>query len=151
MLEIFEKFKKLGWKDDDILLASEEDLKVVENKLQISLPESYKLFAMNYLNIGLRGIQFLPLKESNPMYILSELRNAQEYSNLPKHLIPFVNDNDDFYCFNLKSKQPDYQVVYWSHNGVTDEKWENFTTWIDKCLIGEYMANKSKYDFKDLF
>ena len=101
------------------------------------------------MNIGLRGIQFLPLNESKPMYILSELDNARKYFSLPKYLIPIVNDNDDYYCFDLRSDESDYKIVYWSHNGFTDEKWDNFLDWVEKCLIEEYLKNQSKYNFKN--
>ena len=97
--------------------------------------------------MGLRGIQFLPLEASEPMYLLNELNNARKYFELPTHLIPFVNDNDDYYCFDIKSSNQDFKVVYWSHNGSSNENWENFLDWMEKCLIGEYLEKKSEYDF----
>jgi hypothetical protein len=148
MKEVFEQLKNLGWQDEDIQLAKESEIEIVEQELRIIFPETYRVFAKKYLNMGLRGIQFLPFDSSTPMYILNELNNAREYFDLPKHLIPFVNDNDDFFCFDLKSNAPDYKVVYWSHNGTTDEKWDNFLNWTEKCLIGEYLKSKSQYDFE---
>lgn len=148
MRELFEQLKNLGWQDEDIPLAKESEIEKVENELKISFPTSYKTFAKDYLNMGLRGIQFLPFAASEPMYLLSELNNARKYFELPNHLIPFINDNDDYYCFDLKSNQPDYKVVYWSHNGLTNERWENFLDWLEKCLIGEYLEKKSEYDFE---
>jgi hypothetical protein len=148
MEKLFEQMKSLGWQDEDIPLAIEAEIEKVEVELGIYFPISYKAFARDYLNIGLRGIQFLPLESSKPMYLLSELNSARKYFGLPNHLIPFINDNDDYYCFDLKSNDSDYNVVYWSHNGTTNEKWKNFLDWMEKCLIGEYLENKSTYDFE---
>lgn len=147
MRELFEQLKDLGWQDEDIPLANESEIEKIEYELGISFPNSYKTFAKSYLSIGLRGIQFLPLSSSEPMYLLSELNNARNYFDLPNHLIPFINDNDDYYCFDLNSNSSDYKIVYWSHNGSTNEKWDNFLDWIEKCLIGEYLNAKSINDF----
>ncbi|WP_052354351.1 SMI1/KNR4 family protein [Flectobacillus major] len=148
MKELFEQLKNLGWQDEDIPLASEPEIEKVEKELGITFPIAYKTFAKEYLNIGLRGVQFLPFNSSEPMYLINELNNARTYFELPNHLIPFINNNDDYYCFDLKSNIPDYKVAYWSHNGTTNEKWDNFLDWMEKCLIGEYLQNKSKYDFE---
>jgi hypothetical protein len=79
MNKFFEQLKNLGWQDEDIPLAVESDIERIENELRISFPVSYKAFAKDYLNIGLKGIQFLPLDSSEPMYILNELNNARKY------------------------------------------------------------------------
>ena len=39
-------------------------------------------------------------------------------------------DNGDFYCINRTG-----EVVYWSHNGATDERWPNLATWISEAWI----------------
>ena len=66
------------------------------------------------------------------------MKEARE-KELPHHLIPFLEDNGDYYCFDLSTKAPEYEVTYWSHNGTTDEKWGNFIDWVEKCWIGEHL------------
>ena len=51
---------------------------------------------------------------------------------LPRDLLPICEDNGDYYCMNAKG-----QVVFWSHNGRTDEKWKDLATWIEAVWIGE--------------
>src|SRR5262249_51831625 len=57
---------------------------------------------------------------------------AWDEMELPKKLLPICEDNGDYYCMNAKG-----EVVFWSHNGSTDEKWKNLATWIEEVWIGE--------------
>jgi hypothetical protein len=69
---------------------------------------------------------------------VANVNNAREHHGLDDHLLPFVEEQDgEYYCFNLKSEAPEYEVVYWSHNGATGEKWDNFLDWVEQCWIGE--------------
>jgi hypothetical protein len=51
---------------------------------------------------------------------------------VPKNLIPICEDDGDYYCMNRKG-----EVVFWSHDGVTDEKWKDLAAWIEEVWIGE--------------
>ena len=51
---------------------------------------------------------------------------------VPEDLIPICQDNGDYYGMNKKG-----QVVFWSHDGATDEKWKDLATWIEEVWIGE--------------
>jgi hypothetical protein len=44
---------------------------------------------------------------------------------VPRDLLPICEDNGDYFCMNQRG-----QVVYWSHNGTTDEKWPDLANWI---------------------
>ena len=50
---------------------------------------------------------------------------------LPEGLLPFCEDNADFYCLNEGG-----EVLFWSHNGWTDEKWPDLATWIKEVWVG---------------
>lgn len=49
---------------------------------------------------------------------------------VPRSLLPICEDNADYYCMNQSG-----QVVYWSHNGISDEKWPNLAAWIKQVWI----------------
>lgn len=51
---------------------------------------------------------------------------------LPRELLPICEDNGDYYCITGSG-----EVVYWSHNGPTDERWPDLATWIQKVWIDE--------------
>ena len=57
---------------------------------------------------------------------------AWDEMEVPRELLPFCEDNGDYYCLNQAG-----EVEYWSHNGVTDEKWKDLATWIKEVWIDE--------------
>jgi hypothetical protein len=57
---------------------------------------------------------------------------ARAEMGLPRNLVPICEDNGDYYCMNEAG-----EVVFWSHNGVTEEKWPDLATWIEQVWIGE--------------
>jgi hypothetical protein len=58
-------------------------------------------------------------------------RDAWE-SGVSRSLLPVCEDNADFYCINERG-----EIVYWSHDGPTDEKWPDLATWIQEVWIEE--------------
>ncbi|EIF51644.1 hypothetical protein SULAR_02233 [Sulfurovum sp. AR] len=49
---------------------------------------------------------------------------------LSRDLLPIVEDNGDYYCLNKSG-----EVVFWSHNGTTDEKWKNISDWYQQVCV----------------
>lgn len=58
--------------------------------------------------------------------------SAWNHYGVPKDLLPFCEDNADFFCLTA-----DGEVRYWSHNGWSPEKWPNLATWIKQAWIDE--------------
>ena len=58
--------------------------------------------------------------------------DAWTLMELPRELLPICEDNGDYYCMNERG-----EVVYWSHDGPTDERWPNLATWIQQVWIEE--------------
>ena len=49
---------------------------------------------------------------------------------VPSELLPVCEDNGDFYCL-----APSGEVVFWSHDGATDERWADLACWINEVWI----------------
>lgn len=60
---------------------------------------------------------------------------AHESAELPKRLLPICADNGDYYCMRASGKSP--EVVFWSHDGGTDERWPDLAAWIEAVWLGE--------------
>lgn len=58
------------------------------------------------------------------------LQRAREVG-VPEDWVPLCEDNGDYYCIT-----PTGEIVYWSHNGATDEQWANLAAWISAVWIG---------------
>lgn len=50
---------------------------------------------------------------------------------VPDELVPICEDNGDYYCMADTG-----EVVFWSHNGATDETWSDLAAWIAEVWIG---------------
>lgn len=59
------------------------------------------------------------------------VQSARELG-LPPDLLPICEDNANFFCITSTG-----EIVYWSHDGVTDERWSNLASWISEVWIGE--------------
>jgi len=64
--------------------------------------------------------------------LLEVAKEAWDQVGVPRDLIPICEDNGDYYCMNNSG-----EVVYWSHNGPTDERWPDLATWIKQVWIDE--------------
>src|SRR5262249_3257554 len=51
---------------------------------------------------------------------------------VPRDLLPICEANADFYCVNSVG-----EVVHWSHNGLSSEKWPSLADWIAQVWLGE--------------
>jgi hypothetical protein len=51
---------------------------------------------------------------------------------VPRELIPICEDNADFYCMDAAG-----EVVFWSHNGLSSEKWPTVADWIVQVWLTE--------------
>jgi hypothetical protein len=49
---------------------------------------------------------------------------------VPRDLLPFIEDNGDYFCLTS-----DGEVVYWSHNGSTDERWPTMAAWHQQVCV----------------
>lgn len=58
------------------------------------------------------------------------VQSARELG-VPDDLLPICDDNADYFCITANG-----EIVYWSHNGATDETWPNLATWITDVWIG---------------
>jgi hypothetical protein len=65
-------------------------------------------------------------------------KSAWEGYGVPRNLLPICEDNADFYCMNEAG-----EVVFWSHNGQSNEKWPDLASWIEEVWIGESSPNQA--------
>lgn len=133
--------QQLGTIDPAVQLPTTEEVQQIEHQLDVVFPPTYRTFLLEYSNISFGTFEMLrvnPSEEDSYLSIQNVVADARRYYHLPESLLPFLEDNGDYYCFNLESHAPECQVVYWSHDGLTNEKWLNFLDWVEKCWIDEY-------------
>ncbi|KAA3440027.1 SMI1/KNR4 family protein [Rufibacter hautae] len=137
-MEILERLKSLNKPvPKSPALPVEEDVKNAEEKFGVKFPPSYVEYQLEYSDIFFGTFEpYRLIEDGSYLDLIKAVSEAREYG-LPENLLPFLEDNGDYYRFDLNSEAPEYIVRYWTHNGTTDEKWENFLDWVERCWIEE--------------
>ncbi|HVG16050.1 MAG TPA: SMI1/KNR4 family protein [Chitinophagaceae bacterium] len=139
-MDTLEKLKSLNQSvPNPATLPAEADVKAAEEKLGIKFPPSYVKYQLEYSDVSFGHLEMYSLMEDGGyLDLIQAVNEARQYHQLPEHLLPFAAEQDgDYFCFDLQSEAPEYEVVYWSHNGTTDEGWQNFLDWVERCWIEE--------------
>ncbi|HVG12644.1 MAG TPA: SMI1/KNR4 family protein [Flavisolibacter sp.] len=137
-MDALEKLRSLGQSAPSLVASpSEEDVRNAEEKLGVKFPPSFITYQLEYADLTYGSFEpYLRIEDGSHLDLVNSVSEARAYG-LPQHLLPFVEDNGDYYCFDLATKAPEYKVRYWSHDGATDESWESFLDWVETCWIGE--------------
>ena len=109
---------------------SDEEIKEAEVKLGFNFPDEYIEFIKSGYILGNAPLEALEINSpGSHVDIYEAIESARKYYELPKNLLPILEDNSDYYCLNENG-----QVVFWSHNGTTDEKWNNVKEWQSQMI-----------------
>jgi hypothetical protein len=128
---ILKKLGRQGTGGNKSVLATDAQLVAIQADLGVKLPPAYRMYLCQYAHrqIG----TFEPYLASE---LVSAVREAWNYG-LEPHLLPFLEDNADHYCFDLRSKVEEPPVVFRPHDGTSTETWPNFEAWVEECWLGE--------------
>jgi len=115
--------------DDDTMLynlPSDDVLKMYQDEIGISFNEETKIYFKNLPYLSYNGFEPLLITTDldRRLDLLRVVRNAREMG-LPTDWLPIMESNGDYYAV-----RPDGRVAFWSHNGITDEEWEDIASWI---------------------
>lgn len=112
-------------------LPTIDEVDSIENKLGISFHPDLKKYLLEASDVFVGHLEPITVTEpESHTHILNVLEDARDMG-VPEELFPFCEDNSDFYCLNNKG-----EVVFWSHDGTTDEKWPNLANWVEEVWIG---------------
>lgn len=104
----------------------DEDISITEKALNWKFPQDYIDFIKSGYNLGESILEALEVGDTESYLDIVQVTNeARESYDLPTNLQPIVEDNSDYYCLTTSN-----EVVFWSHNGITDEKWDSLSSWI---------------------
>jgi len=114
----------------DYIPPSDEEIIEAQNKLGFKFPSDYISFIKSGYDLGDTPLEALEINSpGSHVDIYEAIECARKYYDLPVDLLPIVEDNADYYCLNKNN-----EVVFWSHNGATNEKWPNVTEWRKKMI-----------------
>jgi hypothetical protein len=114
-------------------LPTEEEVGPMEQRLGTNFHPDYRRFLLEASDVAYGTLEPATITDPESHTDLARVcEGAWNAMGVPKNLLPICEDNGDYYCMNAAG-----QVVYWSHNGATDEKWPDLATWIEEVWLGE--------------
>jgi len=114
-------------------LPTEQEINDAEAALGVKFTADYRRFLLEASDVEYGTLEpAVVLPDSGYLNLVEMATEAWDEMELPRKLLPICQDNGDYYCINAQG-----EIVYWSHNGMTDEKWRDLATWIDEVWIQE--------------
>jgi hypothetical protein len=114
-------------------LPTEDEVAEVESDLGVKFHPDYRRYLLEASDTIYGTLEPATITDPESHTHLPDIcETAWEEMELPKKLLPICEDNGDYYCMNKKG-----EVVFWSHDGATDEKWPDLATWIEQVWIEE--------------
>ncbi len=113
-----------------LTLPKEQDVVRAEKDLGITFPNQYRHFLLYASDVVYGTLEPANLDiRDNRLYLINVAKEGWD-AGIAKDLLPICQDNGDYYCLNKNG-----EVVYWSHNGFSNEKWSDLATWIHDVWI----------------
>lgn len=118
--------------DDLFRIPSDDDIDAAERLLGIPFPAGYREFLKSGSDVASACFDAPVIFPEAPPYLnlITIATEAWDVMGVPRELLPFIEDNGDYFCVT-----PDGGVVYWSHNGPTDERWSDIASWHQQVCI----------------
>jgi hypothetical protein len=112
-------------------LPTEDEVALAELKLEIHFHPDYRRFLLEASDVVVPTKE--PARVTLPpgrLYLVNIANDAWKKMHVPRDLLPICEDNADYYCMNK-----DGEIVFWSHDGITNERWKDLATWIKEVWI----------------
>lgn len=132
-----EAFAELRTKNEPVprppRLPTESEVDEVERVLAVRLHPDFRRYLLEASDIVLGILE--PVTITNPAAhtdLAKSAKTAWDKIGLPPEFMPVCENNGDYFCMNERG-----EVVFWSHNGWSSEKWPDLATWIKDVWIAE--------------
>ena len=114
-------------------LPTKAEVDQAENSLGLKFPGDYRqyLLAASDVVYGTHEPAIVT-PDAGHLDLVEMAETAWEEMDVPRDWLPFCEDNGDYYCL-----RPDGKVKFWSHDGASDETWDDLATWIKEVWIEE--------------
>jgi len=117
--------------DNPFRPPTDEEIAAAELRLGLAFHPDYRAFLRGGGDVADATLEPAVILPGSGHLDLFEIADtAWSLMGVPRHLLPFVEDNGDYYCVD-----PSGEVVYWSHNGITDEKWPTIAAWRQQVCV----------------
>ncbi len=113
-------------------LPTADEVAAAEKELDVRFHPDYRRYLLQASDVVYDAVDPAQITDRESHTSLFEVVDGARQMELPDELLPICEDNGSYFCMNARG-----EVVYWDHNGTTDEKWPDLATWIAEVWIGE--------------
>jgi hypothetical protein len=114
----------------DYVPPDDQVIERAQKALGVRFHRDYIAFIKSGYDLGDSILEPLQIDDPEPHVDMFEyVKEAWNDWGVPKTLLPIVHDNSDFYCIDANGR-----VVFWSHNGPTNETWPDIATWRSQMM-----------------
>lgn len=112
-------------------LPKKTEVAEAENRLGVKFSEDYRRFLLEASDVVYGTLEpAVVVPNSGYLNLIEVADSAWNEMEVPKNLLPICEDNGDYYCLNETG-----EVVFWSHDGLMNEKWDSLADWIKEVWI----------------
>ena len=108
-------------------LPTEEEIRKVEKELGVEFHPDYRRFLLEASDVVYGVLEPATIPDDSGHTYIVHLAQEARALGVRTELVPIAGNNGDYYCMNNAG-----QVVFWSHEGATNEKWPNLAAWINE-------------------
>lgn len=113
-------------------LPTAEEVRTFEKQAGVAFHPDLRRYLLEASDVAFSVLEPITISNSEDhTHFLQVLECARDHG-VPLDLIPICEDNADFYCMRSSG-----EIVFWNHNGPTDESWNSIADWIAQVWIGE--------------
>lgn len=113
-------------------LPTPSEVAAMEATLGVRFPDDYRRFLLEASDVVLGTLEPATITNASDHTFLPSVVASARIYGVPDHLFPICEDNADFYCL-----APSGAIVFWSHNGATDERWPSLAHWLQRVWLEE--------------
>lgn len=115
-----------------IRLPDENDIEQIERELEVTFHSDYRTFLLEASDVVYGALEPATVTNPNSHTYLPKICTSAWAMGVSKELLPICEDNGNYYCMSSEG-----EIIYWAHDGWSDEKWKDLATWIQKVWIEE--------------
>lgn len=108
------------------------DVSRVEQTLGFKLPSDFVELQLGAGDVVFGTYEPVTLALNTGHTYIELVANEAWSQGVPREYLPICEDNGNYFCLT-----PLGMVVYWAHDGVSNESWPSLACWVRDVWLGE--------------
>ncbi len=131
--EVIQELRKLNTPvPKPLRLPNSDEVEKVEKILDITLHSDFRKYLLLASDVVYGTLEPVTITVEGSHTDLRQVAQEAWEIGVSRSLLPICEDNADYFCMNEGG-----EIIYWSHNGISDEKWPDLATWIKEIWIDQ--------------